>query len=76
MIMVNIHKVKTYFSTYFAKLQKEETVILCKRNVPVAEIRAISKPAKKTRPIGLAKNIIKIPPSFFEDLPEEILSFF
>lgn len=76
MIMANIHEVKIHFSAYLAKLRKGETVIVCKRNVPIAEIRAIPQPSKKTRPIGLAKDTFDIPDTFFDPLPEDIIHSF
>ncbi len=76
MIMANVHEIKIHFSAYLAKLQKGETVIICKRNIPIAEIRAISQPSKKIRPIGLAKGSFDIPETFFDPLPEDILHSF
>ena len=76
MIRLNIHEAKTHLSRYLNKLKPGETIVLCKRNEPVAEIRALPRPLKGPRPIGLAKGKIKIPPSFFEPLPEELLEYF
>ncbi len=42
MIRVNIHEAKTHLSKYLEKVAEGETIILCKRNVPIAEIRPIS----------------------------------
>lgn len=74
MIRLNIHEAKTHLSRYLPKLAKGETILLCKRNVPIAEIRAIPQPLKKKRPIGLAKGKIELLPSFFDPLPEEELA--
>ncbi|MFN2356261.1 MAG: type II toxin-antitoxin system Phd/YefM family antitoxin [Desulfotignum sp.] len=64
-------------SRYLEKLAKGEVIILCKRNVPVAEIRGIpSKNVKSQRPIGLAKEDFTVPESFFDPLPEEMLADF
>ena len=62
------HEAKTHLSRYLARVAAGETVLLCNRNVPVAEIRAV--PARPTvkRPIGLAKGFT-VPISFFEPLP-------
>ena len=45
-------------------------------NQPVAEIRSLrKKPVSKPR-IGVAKGKFKVPDSFFEPLPDEILKAF
>ncbi|MCB1033183.1 MAG: type II toxin-antitoxin system Phd/YefM family antitoxin [Acidobacteria bacterium] len=76
MIRLNIHEAKTHLSRYLPRLAAGETILLCKRNVPIAEIRPL--PARRTteRPIGLAKGQIQIPDSFFDPLPEELLRAF
>ena len=76
MIKLNIHEAKTHLSRYLSRLKPGETIVLCKRNEPIAEIRALPRPLKGPRPIGLGKGKIKIPPSFFEPLPEELLQYF
>ncbi len=76
MIRVNIHEVKTHFSEYLTKIEGGESVIICKRNIPIAEIRSLPQQLKKPRPIGLAKGTFDIPVSFFEPLPEEIIDAF
>lgn len=72
MIKLNIHEAKTHLSAYLERIAKGETVILCKRNVPVAEIRALEPERATPRPIGLAKGQFRIPTSFFEPLPDEL----
>jgi antitoxin (DNA-binding transcriptional repressor) of toxin-antitoxin stability system len=64
MIKVNIQQAKTHLSEYLDRLAKGETIILCKRNVPVVEIRPLPRTRQTKRPIGLAKNKLKIPKSF------------
>ncbi len=76
MIRLNIHQAKTHLSKYLARLKAGETIVLCRRNIPIAEIRALPAPPRKRRPIGLGKGTVTIPPSFFEPLPEEELSAF
>lgn len=76
MIKVNIHEAKTHLSEYLTRIAEGERILLCKRNVPIAEIRPIHPKSKDFRPIGLAKNSIQIPDSFFEPLPEELLNLF
>jgi len=76
MIKLNIHEAKTHLSRYLAKLARGETILLCKRNVPIAEIRALPLHRKTKRPIGLAKGTFKVPPEFFEPLPSDLISAF
>lgn len=71
MLKVNIHDAKAHFSEYLDRLEKGETIIICRRNVPIAELRALPVVPAKARPVGLAKGKLKVPPSFFELLPEE-----
>ena len=42
MTMINIHEAKTHLSRYLRQVRAGERVILCERNRPVAEIRALS----------------------------------
>ena len=74
MIRINVHEAKTHLSRYLAKLAPGEALLVCKRNVPIAEIRRL--PAQRTakRPIGLARAVFQVPPSFLEPLPEEELA--
>ena len=53
-----------------------ETVVVCKENEPIAEIRAVAKPNKTPRPIGLAAGTFEVPPSFFDPLPDDLLQAF
>jgi len=76
MIKLNIHEAKTHLSRYLKHLAKGETILLCKRNIPIAEIRPIPPDRKSRRPIGLAKDKFRIPPEFFEPLPPEIVDSF
>jgi antitoxin (DNA-binding transcriptional repressor) of toxin-antitoxin stability system len=76
MIRINIHEAKTHLSRYLSRLAKGENILLCKRNIPIAEIRPLPPQKKSKRPIGLAKGQFKIPPEFYEPLPPEVISAF
>ena len=79
MISLNINEIKTHFSSFLAKVSKGETVIVCRRNVPIAEIRPIAAPPNKKRPIGLAGKEypdFQISDAFFEPLPDDIVDAF
>lgn len=76
MIRLNIHEAKTHLSRYLARLEEGETIVLCRRNVPIAEIRPLPTRASRPRPVGLAKGEITVPEGFFEPLPEELVEAF
>lgn len=72
---VNIHDAKTHFSSYIARVEKGEEIILSKRNVPVAKIVPL-KAIKGKRIVGQYAKKFTIPDSFFDPLPDEILKGF
>ena len=74
-IKVNIAEAKARLSTYLDSVEQGETVVLCRRNVPIAEIRALPKPPPRERPVGIDRGM-KVPRSFFEPLPDEMLRAF
>ena len=76
MIKLNVHEAKTHLSRYLDKLERGETILLCKRNIPIAEIRPLPKRRKAKRPIGLAKGQFTFPAEFFEPLPPDIIDAF
>ena len=80
---LNIHEAKAHLSEHLNLLKPGDTIILCRRNVPIAEIIPLvqrkkrgTKSSNTKRPFGLAKEDFEIPDSFFEDLPEDILRDF
>lgn len=76
MIVVNIHEAKAHWSEYLARVEAGETVTICRRNVPIAELRPVRKTPAEPRPIGLAEGQVKVPPEFFEPLDDELLDLF
>ncbi len=76
MITLNLNQAKTHLSECIAQAEAGETVVICKRNKPVAELRAIPQRENKPRPIGLLKGQFSVPDTFFEPLPDEIVSAF
>lgn len=76
MIKLNIHEAKTHLSRYLARLARGESILLCKRNIPIAEIRPVTVHRKNKRPVGLAKGKFKIPPEFYRPLPDDVLDSF
>ena len=76
MIKINISEAKTHLSQYLTQLMEGETILLCKRNKPIAEIRRLPERNKKKRPIGLAKGQFKLSSDFFDPLPRELIDSF
>lgn len=76
MIRLNVHEAKTHLSRYLKRVDQGETIILCKRNRPIAEIRPLPKPRAAKRPLGLAQGKFKVPKQFFDPLPSEVLEAF
>ena len=76
MIRVNVHEIKAKLSEYLARIEAGEVVTICRRNVPVAELRAVPSPLLEERPRGLAKGMFLVPDTFFEPLPEEVAEGF
>jgi len=76
MIVVNIHEAKAKLSEFLEAVASGERVLICKRNQPIAELRAIEQKRTEPRPLGLGKGTFSIPPSFFEPMPDEWLDEF
>ena len=73
MIKANIFEVKARLSEFLARVEHGETVVICKRNRPLAELRRIASVRTESRPIGGLEGAIEILPSFFDPLPDELL---
>ncbi len=76
MIMVNIHEAKTHLSKYLEKVAAGEKILVCKRNVPVAQIVPVEKTLTQKRPIGLAEGEFTVPQDFNDPLPDEEIAAF
>jgi antitoxin (DNA-binding transcriptional repressor) of toxin-antitoxin stability system len=74
MKMVNIHVIKARLSEYVDMVERGETIVLCRRNRPVAELRAIAVTRTEPRPLGGTP--IEVPDAFFEPLPDDIMTGF
>ena len=76
MLRINIHEAKTHLSRYLDRLRQGDVLVICKRNVPVAEVRAVPAARSKPRPLGRAKGEFELPEAFFEPLPDDVLKGF
>lgn len=68
----NLHEVKANLSKYIEMVEGGEVVVICKRNVPVAEIRPISSTRKKVPELGWAKGLGFVPADFKTMSGEEL----
>ncbi len=75
MIKINIAEAKAHFSRHIESVERGETITVCRRNVPIAEIRALPRPLRERRPVGIDRGMT-IPDSFFEPLPDSLLAAF
>lgn len=66
MIRINVTEAKTHLSRYLRRVEQGETIVLCRRNEPVAEVRPLWGP----RPVGIDRGMT-IPADFFEPLPDD-----
>lgn len=73
---VNLNEVKAQLSKYVELVEAGETVVICKRNIPVAEIRPIHKPKRQKPVLGSAAGTFVIPQAFFDPLPDDVLDAF
>ena len=76
MIVVNIHEAKARLSEFLDKVAAGERVLICKRNQPVAELRAVERKRTELRPIGGGPHSFEVPDSFFAPMPDDWLDEF
>ncbi|MCS6997610.1 MAG: type II toxin-antitoxin system prevent-host-death family antitoxin [Casimicrobiaceae bacterium] len=78
MEVVNVHEAKARLSALLEAVERGETVVIARRNKPVAELRPVSPETLRTkrpkRPSGLARGMGRVPDSFFEPMSEEELA--
>jgi antitoxin (DNA-binding transcriptional repressor) of toxin-antitoxin stability system len=76
MTTININEAKTHLSRYAKRVKAGETIILCDRNKPFAEIRPIPKTnPNRTRKLGQMMGCVNLAPDFF-DADKEIAEQF
>ena len=76
MIVINIHEAKAKLSEYLDAVVGGERVVICKRNRPIAELRAVEQTRTEPRPIGGGPYTFAVPDSFFEPMPDGWLDEF
>jgi antitoxin (DNA-binding transcriptional repressor) of toxin-antitoxin stability system len=76
MIMVNVYEAKAKLSEFLEAAARGERVVICNRNRPVAELRAVPASAGRQRRLGNAPGSVNLPASFFDPLPDDVLEGF
>ena len=72
MIRVNIAEAKAGLSRLLRLVQRGESVIICDRNVSIAQLRPISPAHRVGRTLGPDTPGFEIPAAFFETLSDDI----
>jgi len=76
MAKLDVHEAKTQLSEWLDRLEQgeEEVVVICRRNRPIAELRAVPQRRTTKRPIFRRDPRFAVPASFFEPLPEDAVT--
>lgn len=69
-MQVNIHEAKTHFSRLIEAVERGEEVIIARRGEPVARLVPCAKSDRRVE-LGTLAGLIKINPSFYDDMTEE-----
>jgi antitoxin (DNA-binding transcriptional repressor) of toxin-antitoxin stability system len=76
MIQVDILQIQAELPRYLEQVARGETIVVTRDDEPIAELRPVLGLRKTPRPLGLARGLGEIHPSFFEPLPEDLLGSF
>lgn len=78
MVKLNVHEAKAHLSEWLDRLEQgeEEVVVICRRNQPIAELRALPQRRTTKRPIFRRDPRFVVPATFFEPLPEDTVTAF
>jgi prevent-host-death family protein len=73
---VNVHEAKANLSRYLDRVEQGDTVIICRRNVPVAELRpVVGEPKRRARPLGRSPGSARMTDDF-DVLPDDLVAAF
>jgi len=75
MIKANLHEIKAQLSKYVELIEGGEVVVICKRNVPVAEIRPLAQKKKKQPALGWAEEKLQINANVKDFSKEDLLQW-
>lgn len=72
---INIHEAKTHLSQLLTRVEAGEEIVIARAGKPVARLVAISTGLAR-RPIGLERDLFKVPDDFDAPLSPEIMDEF
>jgi antitoxin (DNA-binding transcriptional repressor) of toxin-antitoxin stability system len=74
---VNIQQAKTHLSRHLKRVKRGETLVICDRNTPVAELRPLTAAKRPDRPLGsLRGTVLHMPADFNAPLSPDTLAAF
>lgn len=73
---VNVADAKAHFSAYLREVKNGETLVICERNVPIAEVRAVGSQAKPERVLGRYDGVVQFDDSVFAPMTNEEVAEF
>lgn len=78
MNQVTLAEAKAKLSALLDRVEAGETITITRRHRPVAEVRPVAHPGRRTtpRPSGLCRGEFRVPDDFDAPLPDEVLSTF
>lgn len=76
MIRVNTHEAKMHLSRYLDRVMAGETIVICRRNVPIAELRSVAELRTEPRKLGQCLGEVLDMSRLDEPLPDELLDAF
>ncbi len=76
MTQIDVAQLESNPGEYLAQVVQGETIVICKDQQPIAEMRPVQPVTKRPRPMGLAAGEIEILPEFYEPLPDEVIDSF
>jgi antitoxin (DNA-binding transcriptional repressor) of toxin-antitoxin stability system len=76
MIHVDVQQMQADLPRYLDAVVRGETVVVCKDNQPVAELKPVAPAEPSKRPLGLGLGLGEVLPTFFDPLPPDELAAF
>jgi antitoxin (DNA-binding transcriptional repressor) of toxin-antitoxin stability system len=76
MTQIDVAQLESNPGEYLAQVVQGETIVICKDQRPIAEIRPVMPPLQGPRPLGLGAGSAVIHPTFYDPLPDEVIDSF
>ncbi len=73
---VNIHQAKTNLSRLLSRVELGEEIVIANRGVPVAKLVPFQPSADRRSSLGQDRGLFKVPDSFNDPLPEDLVAAF